>query len=100
MAMKHEMLCGAARTIMDGLKDAQMQYEWAEKAAEYGDHDIAMRHIAEAKKRLSGTAEWFSLLEKSEEAKMPLAKALLGHYKGWHEDLLRKVDHFHATAET
>lgn len=94
--MKNEMLCGAAKTMTDGLKDAQMQYEYAEHAKEHGDMEMAAKHISEAHKRLSGVAEWFALLDESDDAKTPLCRVLLDHYKHWHHDLVEKVDHFHA----
>ena len=98
--MKHEMLCGAARTVTDGLKDAQMQYEWAEKARDHGDHEMAQKHISEAHKRLSGIADWMALLEETEDAKTPLCRVLLDHYKHWHRDLTERVEHFHASGKT
>ena len=98
--MKHEMICGAARTVTDGLKDAQMQYEYAEHAMEQGDREMSAKHIAEAHKRLSGVTEWFAILDESEESKQPLARALLNHYKSWHKDLWERVEHFHADAKT
>lgn len=97
--MKQELICGVAKTVTDGLRDAQMQYEWAERAAGMDDHDLSAKHLSEAKRRLSGVSDWMTILDRYEEAKMPLTKALLEHYKGWHDELLRKVEHFHATAE-
>ena len=79
--MKHEMLCGAARTVTDGLKDAQ-------------------KHISEAHKRLAGIADWMALLEETEDAKTPLCRVLLDHYKHWHRDLTERVEHFHASGKT
>ena len=49
---------GIAKTVMDGIKDAEMQYEYAQNASDAGKADIAMRHIEEAKKRLIGVKEW------------------------------------------
>lgn len=49
---------GIAKTIMDGIKDAEMQYEYAVAASELGKPDISGRHIEEAKKRLIGVKEW------------------------------------------
>lgn len=97
--MKNEMLCGAAKTMTDGLKDAQMQYEYAEHAKEHGDMEMAAKHISEAHKRLSGVTEWLALLDESEESKQPLTRALLNHYKHWHKDLLERVEHFHAAGK-
>jgi hypothetical protein len=97
--MKYEMLCGAARTVTDGLKDAQMQYEYAVSARDHGDHETAVRHISEAHKRLGGVSEWMELLDESEDAKTPLCRVLLNHYKHWHKDLMEKVEHFHAQAK-
>lgn len=49
---------GIAKTIMDGIKDAEMQYDYAVAASELGKVEIASRHIEEAKKRLIGVREW------------------------------------------
>ena len=57
--MDKEILQSIARTAMDGVKDAQMQYEYAEKAAEHGNHEAAMFHIEEAKRRLEGAKTWY-----------------------------------------
>ena len=89
--MKHEMICGAAKTVADGLRDAQMQYEYADHAREHGDTEMAAKHISEAHRRLVGVSEWLSVLDESEEAHQPLAKTLLGQYRHWHDDLMEKV---------
>jgi hypothetical protein len=39
------------------------------------------------------------LLDESEDAKTPLCRVLLDHYKHWHKDLMEKVEHFHAQAK-
>lgn len=54
-----DVIYGIAKTIMDGLKDAEAQYEYARTANESGKHDLALRHIEEAKKRLAGVKEWY-----------------------------------------
>ena len=57
--MKHDVMRGLMRTVMDGLKDTQMQYEYAEEAMEEGEPAIAKALIEEAQKRLTGTQEWW-----------------------------------------
>lgn len=39
---------GLVRTMLDGLKDASMQYEWAMNAHRSGDKELAALHHAEA----------------------------------------------------
>ena len=50
---------GVCRTVLDNLKDADMQMDWAEDAKEAGNHELAMYHVEEAKHRLQAAKEWY-----------------------------------------
>jgi hypothetical protein len=95
--MTHELIKGIVKTITDGLKDANMQYDYAEEAKEHGEHELAMLHINEAKKRLDGVKEWYD----KGKAMMPegkhsdLEEILICHYKHWYRELKEKVESFH-----
>lgn len=95
----HEELKGIVKTITDGIKDANMQVEYAEAAKANGNHDLAMLHITEAKKRLDGVKEWY---EKShamypEDKHTPLEDIFICHYKRWYHDIKAKAEEFHKT---
>ena len=88
---------GIVKTITDGLRDANMQYDWAEDAKSHGAHDLAMLHISEAKKRLDGAKEWYekamAMMPKAEHTE--LEEILMCHYKHWYRELREKVEAFH-----
>ena len=44
--MAEKNIEGLIRTMLDGLKDASMQYEWAQSAHRAGDKEIAALHTA------------------------------------------------------
>lgn len=95
--MKYENIKGIVKTITDGLKDANMQYEWAEATKELGKSELAHMHIAEAKKRLDGVKEWYdkakAMLPNAEPTE--LEELLMCHYKDWYRDLKEKIEAFH-----
>ena len=97
--MQYEGLKGIVRTITDGLKDANMQYDWAVEAKEHGKTELAHLHIAEAKKRIEGSKEWYekakTMLPDTEPTE--LEEILMCHYKNWYRDLKDKIEAFHRT---
>jgi uncharacterized protein with ACT and thioredoxin-like domain len=95
--MTHEELKGIVKTITDGIKDANMQIEYAETARASGNHDLAMLHASEAKKRLEGVKEWYEKAKTMhhEEKHSPLEEIFICHYKHWYHDIHEKVEEFH-----
>jgi secreted Zn-dependent insulinase-like peptidase len=84
---------GLVRTMLDGLKDASMQYEWAQSAHRSGDKKLASLHHGEAMKRLNGVKEWY---EKSKSMMVdkqldPIGDVLKSYFVDWYHDLLTKV---------
>lgn len=88
---------GIVKTITDGLRDANMQIDWADEAKTRGAHDLATLHITEAKKRLDGAKEWYdkavAMFSKFEPTE--LEEVLMCHYKHWYHELRERVDSFH-----
>ena len=91
--MKHEVMQGLARTVMDGLKDTQMQYEYAVVALEHGEPAIAKAHIEEAHKRLNGTQEWWKHADAA-AGNDPMYEMLMGYYRDWCRKLRREIEEF------
>lgn len=90
--MDKEIMHGIAKTAMDGIKDAEMQYEYAEEAAEHGNHEAAMLHIEEARKRLEGAKMWYDRgIKMYGEHIDPLAETMMEHYRKWYRDVLDRV---------
>lgn len=92
-----EGIKGIVKTITDGLKDANMQYDWAEEAKKDGKTELAHLHITEAKKRLDGAKEWYDKAKAMFPLSEPteLEEMLMCHYKNWYRELLDKVEKFH-----
>lgn len=95
----HEVLHGIAKTSMDHVKDAQMQYDYAVEAAEHGNHDIASLHLAEAKMHLDSARAWYDrgmkMLEQSGNGKMePLTEALIEREKDHYHEVLNRAANF------
>lgn len=84
---------GMIRTMLDGLKDASMQYEWAQSAHRAGDKELAALHHAEAGKRLSGVKEWYEKGKSIMGDKQldPVGEMLKCYFVDWYHDLLGKV---------
>ena len=61
---------GIAKTIMDGTKDADQQYDFAVAAKAEGKPEIAAKHIEEAKKRLAGVDAVMELLMQHHRASL------------------------------
>ena len=84
---------GLVRTMLDGLKDASMQYEWAMNAHRAGDKELASLHHNEAMKRLNGVKEWYEKAKGMMGDKMldPIGEILKCYFVDWYHDLLGKV---------
>lgn len=90
----HDMhIKGLVRTMLDGLKDASMQYEWAVNAHRGGDKELAELHHSEAMKRLNGVKEWYGKVESMMGAKTldPIGEVLKCYFVDWYHDLNSKV---------
>ena len=94
--MAHECMRGIVKTIIDGLKDANMQYDWAVDAKAHGNTEVSHLHISEAKKRLDGAKEWYdkarAMIPHSEHTE--LEEFLMRHYKDWYHELREKIESF------
>ena len=92
--MHRDVAYGVTKTIMVGLKDAQMQCEYAEKAEKHGDHELAALHRAEAEDRLDGVHEWYRRAERmgilSDEL-TPAEEAMIHHHKEWYRSMREKA---------
>lgn len=91
--MKTEILKNIAKTIVDGLKDAQMQYEYAEEAKEHGDQAIAKAHIMDAQKRMEGVQEWWKHADQMAGGD-PMYTMLMEYYRNWCRELRSKIEEF------
>ena len=81
-------------TIIDGIKDAQMQYEYACDAKAAGNADLAKYHLAEANKRIAGVSEWHKLAEtmiKHPDEHDPVYTAMYDYYADWVHTLRGKI---------
>lgn len=95
--MHDHVVKGIVKTIVDGIKDAQMQYDYACEAHKAGAAAIAKAHIEEASKRLDGVQLWYKRAEESEDMRKddsPIAEALMSHYKEWYHNLRTRVGDF------
>lgn len=93
--MHKDIAKNIAKTILDGLKDAQMQCEYAEKAMEEGDRELAMLHKQEADVRLKGVQAWYQHAKKMgliTEDMHPAESVLIDHHKGWYKAMREKID--------
>lgn len=81
---------GIAKTILDGLKDADAQIEYAKTAA--GKPDVVNRHIEEAKRRLTGVKEWCDIMRKEMGDKPdPIAEVYLDLMLQWHRNAVERI---------
>jgi hypothetical protein len=87
---------GIAKTIMDGTKDADQQYDFAMQAKADGKPEIAAKHIEEAKKRLAGVKEWYDIGVKllAAEKSEPLVDAVMELLMQHHRASLDKIAQF------
>lgn len=90
----YDYIHATVKTIMDGLKDAHMQYEMARAALDAGSKDDARAHADEAEKRLIGVRAWYDRAAPSLEVNKDCVRAaLLSGYLDWHKSLCEKVQH-------
>lgn len=84
---------GLIRTMIDGLKDASMQYEWACNAHRSGDKEIAAMHHGEAMKRLNNVKDWYDKTKAiiGEKPMEPASEVMKAYFVNWYRDLLGKV---------
>ena len=84
---------GLIRTIIDGLKDSSMQYEWACNAHRAGDKEIASMHLAEAMKRLNNVKEWYDKAKNliGDKSMDHVGEVMKNYFVNWYRDLLGKV---------
>lgn len=95
--MHKDVIHGIAKTIIDGIKDAQMQYDYAVAAMDAGEHEIAKLHISEAQKRINGVKEWYDYavakMGKHHEGDMAYM-AMEDHYRDWARSLRERIAAF------
>ncbi len=95
--MHKDVIRGVAKTIIDGIKDAQMQYDYAEEAREAGETELAKLHINEAQKRMSGVKEWYDYatakMGKHHEGDSAYM-ALEDHYRDWARNIKERIATF------
>ena len=95
--MEKEVIKGLAKTIIDGIKDAQMQLDYAEEAREHGECEIAHRHLNEAHERLNGVKEWYEFAEakmgKHHDGDMAY-HAMEEHYRDWARKIRERIAEF------
>ena len=97
--MMRDCMSGVCRTVLDNIKDADMQMDWAESAKERGNHELAQYHVEEAKKRLQTAKEWYDrgvkMHEQSGSGKMePLTEALIEREKDHYHEVLNRAANF------
>lgn len=82
------------KTIVDGLKDANMQVDYYKEAHEHGKNELADMHLAEACKRLDGVKEWYNKTRHHipDMEQTAFAGVLKDYYIEWYRDLRRKID--------
>ena len=96
--MTETLIKGMVKTIIDGIKDAQMQYEYAETALKHGDHTFAALHINEAHKRLMGVCEWYKKAKDvigehgDDDEDDIITDVLVNEYKDWYYNLKQRVE--------
>lgn len=92
--MCSECIGGVVKTIMDGLKDARLQLDWAVEAHRTGEPELARMHLEEARKRLAGVKDWYrdgyALLGKQSDD--DVACALEEHQHDVYDALMHRVD--------
>lgn len=92
--MTETLIKGVVKTIIDGIKDAQMQCEYAEEAMEHGEKQLHDLHMNEVKKRLTGVEEWYKkaneLFPNKEHS--PVLDIFTKEYKDWYQKLKHKAD--------
>ena len=96
--MTEALVKGVVKTIIDGVKDAQMQFEYAEIAHKHGDKTFASLHINEAHKRLIGVCEWYKKAKETfhmdgdDDEDDIITDVLVDNYKDWYYNLKQRVE--------
>ena len=93
MELDKEIIRGLAKTIIDGIKDAQMQIDYAEEAEEHGASEIAAMHVAEAHKRMDGVKMWydFAMQKTGKHEHDPAYLAMEEHYHDWAKKIKERI---------
>ena len=93
MEMSKEIIRGLAKTIIDGIKDAQMQLDYAEEAMEHGEKEIAAMHNAEAHKRIEGVKTWYeyAINKVGKREHDPAYEAMEDHYREWARKIKERI---------
>ena len=95
--MKEFLMHGIAKTMMDGVRDANMQYEYAVEAKEHGDIELAKAHIDEARSRINGAKVWHERRKKMMgEHNDPFVKVMEREWCDWWKMVDDKITAFHA----
>lgn len=97
--MIKDCMSGVCRTVLDNIKDADMQLDWAEAAKERGNHELAQYHAEEAKSRLRTAKEWYDrgvkMHEQSGGGKMePLTEALIEREREHYHEIMNRAANF------
>ena len=94
--MMRDCMSGVCRTVLDNIKDADMQMDWAESAKERSNHELAQYHVEEAKKRLQTAKEWYDRGVKMHggEKMEPLTEALIEREKDHYHEVLNRAANF------
>lgn len=97
--MIKDCMSGVCRTVLDNIKDADMQLDWAEAAKERGNHELAQFHAEEAKSRLRTAKEWYDrgvkMHEQSGGGKMdPLTEALIERERDHYHEIMNRAANF------
>lgn len=97
--MIKDCMSGVCRTVLDNIKDADMQLDWAEAAKERGNHELAQYHAEEAKSRLRTAKEWYDrgvkMHEQSGGGKMdPLTEALIERERDHYHEIMNRAANF------
>lgn len=94
--MKDEIMKSVVWMTTDGIKDANMAYEYAVGAKEAGNPEIAALFIEDAKYRLGKVKEWYERAMSMHGGQLDaIAETLCEHYRGWYRGVLDKVMKFH-----
>lgn len=84
------------KTIIDGIKDAQMQYEYACESKKAGELTYAKKHAEEAAMRLTGVMTWYKMVTDnySLDDESAAFNAMKDTYVDWYRELHARVTDF------
>lgn len=95
--MKDEIMKGVVWMTTDGIKDADMAYEYAVDAKEAGKPELAAMFVEDAKYRLGKVKEWYGRAMSMHGGQLDaITETLCEHYREWYRDVLDKVMKFKA----